>query len=239
MQIVSLLALLAFAVAGVIQGLRVRRTSFLAGTYLPVHASDRQTGGWIEWFLMRHPALCSVLDGISDLLPGPDSDVSNAVSTSTTFTRLQSRTLLHRYYRWQIHSLLRVLCSLLFCGVLIALLSVGLTSGTHKIVSFGSMALCIYALHSWFRIRVEENATRKVCVSQAQDEGDMMLDAFGEISKSASRQAIAFALVFALNLCLQVAVYMDVDNQLALSTSNRPFEQVELPWIMELSELRT
>jgi len=211
----------------------------LAGTYLPAHASDRQTGGWIEWFLMRHPALCSVLDGISDLLPGPDSDVSDAVSTSTTFTRLQSRTLLHRYYRWQIHSLLRVLCALLFCGVLIALLSVGLTAGTHKIVSFGSLALCFYALHSWFRIRVEEKATRKVCNSQGQGEGDLVLDAFTELSRSASRQAIAFALLFTLNLGLQVAVYMDVDNHLALSSPNRPFEQVELPWIVELSELRS
>jgi len=235
MQIVSLLALLAFAVAGVVHGLRVRRTSFLAGTYLPSHVSDRQTGGWIEWFLMRHPGLCSILDGISDLLPGPGSDVSDAVSTSTTFTGLQSRTLLHRYYRWQIHSLLRVLCALLFCGVLVALLSVGLTSGTHKIVSFGSLVLFFYAMHSWLRIRVEEQGTRKVCNAHDAGEGDQVLDAFRELSSSASRQAVAFALVFALNLCLQVAVFIDVDNRLALSSANRPFEIVEVPWIVELT----
>ena len=238
MQIMSLLALLAVAVVGVVHGLRVRRTSFLAGTYLPRHSSDRQTGGWMEWFFMNHPGLCSLMDGISDLLPGPASEVSNTVTSSTSFTRLQSRTLLHRYYRWQIHSLLRVLLALLFCGVLVALLTVGLTAGTHKLVAFGSAVLFMHALHSWVRIRMEEKATRKVC-GGGRDEGDLVLDAFGELSLSASRQAVTFALVFCLNIGLQVAVYIDVDNQLALSGENRAFEQIELPWIIEMAETKS
>lgn len=217
MQFASLLALFAFAFAGLVHGLRVRRTSFLAGTFLPKIESDRESGGWFEWFFMKHPALCSVLDGISDLLPGPDSHVSDAVTSSTTFTRLQSRTLLHRYYRWQIHSLLRVLLALVFCGVLLALMPVGLTQASHKVIAGGSVALFGYAVLNWWSMRKENEATRRVARNSSQGEGDLVLDAFTELAKSASRQAVAFAMVFCLNIALQVVVLIDVDNELALN----------------------
>jgi len=239
MQIVFLLALFAFAFAGLFHGLRVRRTSFLAGTYLPRIESDRHTGGWLEWFFMKHPSLCNVLDGISDLLPGPDSHVSDTVTSSTTFTRLQSRTLLHRYYCWQIHSLLRVILSLLFCGVLLALLPVGLTQSTHKLIAGGSVLLFGYAVLSWWRMRIENQATRKVCMTDRDSNaGDMVLGAFTELSRSACRQAVAFAFVFGLNMLIQIVVLIDVDNRLSLNGGAPTIQKLELPALLDPGGLK-
>ena len=232
MQFVSLLALLTIAVVALFTGLRVRRTSFLAGTFLTRLPSDGREGGWIEWLLVKHPILCNLMDAISDVLPGRGSDISDTVAATTTFTRVQSHALLHRYYRLQVHSMLRVILVIVFCGMLIALMPVGLTQSTHRIVGAGSSLLCLYALRCWWRIDCDR---RHGNTRLPRTGADSVHDAFKELSHSAALQAAAFGLIFGLNVGLQVIEYLDVDNRLAL---NGEVEGgFEVPFATEISDL--
>ncbi|MFT5287741.1 MAG: hypothetical protein ACI8TQ_003929 [Planctomycetota bacterium] len=214
MQFVSLLALLTIAVMALFAGLRVRRTSFLAGTYMTRLDSDRWNGGWIEWILVKHPSICHLLDAISDVLPGRGADITDTVSATTSFTRVQSHALLHRYYRLQVHNMLRVIMVIVFCGMLLAIVPEGLTQSTHKIVGVGSSILCLYAMRCWWRIdRDCRNGNTRLPRSNAES----VHTAFHELSRSAALQALAFALMFGMNVGLQVVEYLDVNNSFALN----------------------
>ena len=140
---------------------------------------------------------------------------------------------MHRYYRWQIHSLLRLVLVLVFCGVLISLLPVGLTQATHKIVAGGSTILFIYAVSNWWRISNEDKANRRIC---SNGEGDGMLDAFAELSQSAFRQAMAFALIFGMNIGLQVVEFIDTENRFALNGELEGQNPLDAPWFTDLTK---
>lgn len=218
-------ALIAFAAAGVFHGLRVRRTSFRGGLALPATEADRQVFGWLAWLLRRSPGLCDALDRASSLLPGPRSDIEGAVASDTTFTGLQSRTILHRYYRWQVHNILRVLCALLFCGVLLVCTVSGLSSRAFVVISLGSGLLCAYSALSWWKLRSECEGTRRV--SRGADTGDMVLDAFGELSRCAMNQMVAFALVFACNFGFQVMVLVDPNSLVSMNPDIERAQRLE------------
>jgi hypothetical protein len=231
MHALPLLALLAFTVAGLFHGLRIRRTSFTAGTRLPRNHADRQATGWFAWFFLEHPRLCRVLDAISDRLPGGRSLVEDTVSSSTTFTRLQSRTLLHRYFRWQLHNLMRSMLALLFCGAILVCLPRGLTHVNHLLIAGGSVGLFLYAFICFRRIRLQNEATAKVCGTAAaagEGNGDEVLGAFSELAEGAMRQAIAFGLVYVINLGLQVVFLVDTNNQLSFNADLERAQTLEL-----------
>lgn len=227
-----LFVLLVVTGVGLAYGLRIERTSFVAGTLLPRQRVDRQSVGAFAWFFLEHPRLCRLLDAISERLPGGRSEVEEAVSSSTTFTRLQSRTLLHRYFRWQVHNLMRSILALVFCGAIVACLPLGLTQSSHLLIAGGSVALFLYAFVCYRRIRLQNEATAKVCESDHEAGGEDVLGAFHELGEAAFRQAVAFGLVYAVNLGLQVAFLANTNNQL---TFNEDLERAR--WIEVREEL--
>jgi hypothetical protein len=233
MHVLPLLVLLAFTVAGLVHGLRIQRTSFSAGARLPRQRADRQATGWVGWFFLEHPILCRALDAISDRLPGPRSAVEDTVSSATTLTGLQSRTLLHRYFCWQLHNLVRTMLALVFCGALLFCMPRGLNTTTHLLVAGGSVLLFLYAFVCFRRILQQNRATAKVCRNRlGEDEtGGSVLGAFTDLADAALRQAVAFGLVYAINLGLQVMFLVETNSQL---TFNADLERAQvLEFLME------
>ncbi len=211
MHAILVIALVGCAAAGVFCGLRVRRGSFLAGLALPRTEADRQAGGWLAFLVIRNPGLCRAVEKLSSVLPGHRADVESAVKSTTTFTHLQSRTILHRYFRWQVHNIVRVLCALLFCGVVSVCMTGTTTLTGHHLIGLGSALLCTYSLANWWRIRFDCVGARKFC-SSARAQSDEVVNAFTELSRGALRQAVAFALVFVCNLSFQVLVLVDANR---------------------------
>lgn len=223
MQFVLIVALVGFAAAAVFHGLRVRRGSFLAGMALAPSEADRQVGGWLTTLLMRHPELCRMLEVLSRMLPGPSSDVGDAVTDETSFTRLQSRTILHRYFRWQVHNMARAIVAMIYCGLLIAVAAWGYSMPGQMLIAIGSALLTLWALSSWWNIRTECEGTKKFC-RNGYEAGDTVLSAFTDLSRGALRQGVAFALVFVFNFGFQVVTLVDSDN---LITANQEVQRVE------------
>ena len=206
-----LLAWVAFAAAGVLYGLRVRHGSFLAALTVQRAASDAEASGWVASAVLKHPTLCRLLEAAHEILPCPRTeDMTDAVSRTTTFSYLQTRTILLQYFRWQVHNLLRVLLALVFFGVLVACATTGINQQTYTVVAITSAGLATYALCNWWKIRENSAATRKVC-SAGGDAGSFILDSFSELSRGALRQAIAFTLIFSLNLGFQVVSLFSPD----------------------------
>jgi hypothetical protein len=226
MHFVLLFALVGFAAAAVYHGLSVRRGSFLAGLALRPSQADRQVGGWLTSLLLRNPDLCRAMEGLSRVLPGPRTNVGSAFTDETSFTRLQSRTFLHRYFRWQVHNMARVLAALLYCGLVLTVASWGYSSHGQQLVAVGSALLCLWALSSWWNIRTDCEGTRKACRS-ALGAGDQVVGAFVDLSRGALRQGVAFALVFACNFGFQVLVLVDSDNLLSLNENLERVQRIE------------